>query len=149
MSTPPVDVAAIRAALAKATPGPWESDRTFWKIGSKYPGMDHFWHDILAVSARPIGRFDDSLPNGTADAELIVLLRNNAEALLDALERAQAASEGLDMLVAQAERRGATDAWSKGLVSGIGFATRMQRDPETWEPVNPYRDAIETGSTDL
>lgn len=30
-------------------------------------------------------------------------------------------------------------AWNRGLVSGIGYATRVQNDIDTWEPVNPYR----------
>lgn len=30
-------------------------------------------------------------------------------------------------------------AWNKGLVSGIGFAVRLQNDHDTWEPTDPYR----------
>jgi hypothetical protein len=93
--TGPVDVVAIKAALAKAKPGPWRA-QVYADAG-----------DVFSIWSAEFTSFsvaDDVL---SADADLIVLLRNNAEALLDELERAQAASEGVDMLVAQAERRGA------------------------------------------
>ena len=32
------------------------------------------------------------------------------------------------------------DIWSKGLVKGIAYAMRVQNDPDTWEPENPYED---------
>lgn len=81
-----VDVAAIRAALAKATPGPWEWTR-------EYEGTEY--EQIIGLSGaadedvvRGIWVYDGIPPLGVepADADLIVLLRNNIEALLDALE---------------------------------------------------------------
>ncbi len=89
-----VDAAAIREACKRASQGEWEANGPL----------------IFVANGRVLaGDFTDDVGyyQGAADAELIVLLRNNAEALLDELERAQAASEGVDMLVAQAERRGA------------------------------------------
>jgi hypothetical protein len=63
--TGPVDVAAIRAALEKATAGPWGSD----PYGGVTVGQSD-WRVIGELDCPP-------------DAALIVLLRNNAEALLD------------------------------------------------------------------
>lgn len=85
-----VDVAAIRAALKGATPAPWRADARFDYIDDA--AGERVAYDIVS------------------DAELVALLRNNIEALLAELERAQAASEGVDMLIAQAERRGAAEA---------------------------------------
>lgn len=79
-----VDVAAIRAALDKATPGPWATAG---------------WHDKTIITERwslertapkDRGPFMAAGTTSAADAELIVLLRNNAEALLDALTEAEA-----------------------------------------------------------
>jgi hypothetical protein len=62
---------------------------------------------------------------------------------LDALERAQAASEGVDMLVAQAERRGAVKALQsasrKGRMSGDLF-------PRHCHWLDERADAIENGA---
>ena len=30
-------------------------------------------------------------------------------------------------------------AWSFGLAEGIGYAVRIQNNPDTWGPTNPYR----------
>jgi hypothetical protein len=71
------DLAAIRAALAAATPGPWDiEDETF--------GHSDAWIGQMYVGMEGVNR-----TQAARDAELIVLLRNNAEALLDELTTAR------------------------------------------------------------
>jgi hypothetical protein len=83
-----VDVAAIRAALSKATPGPWKADVAVRGDCVVWGPNGQF---LLNVQAEPhwLPAADGSERNPAfdvdrGDAELIVLLRNNAEALLDA-----------------------------------------------------------------
>ena len=113
-----VDVAVIREALKTATRGPWRWDQVghipelTGRDGE--PGVYEYDTEVLMFEHdHGCGCRRDCMAEVTlapADADLIVLLRNNTEALLDELERAQAASEGVDMLLAQAERRGAVNA---------------------------------------
>ena len=160
----PLDVTAIRAALVKATPAIW------WHTGN---GED--W----AVFGPP-GLIAVTNDQTDADAELIVLLRNNAEALLDAaevaqvfreqwedaldgqaltrdaahealaekqaeLERAQAASEGVDMLVAQAERRGAVKALRAAAEDVMDNANDFY-GPSARQLIEDRANAIENGA---
>jgi hypothetical protein len=77
VSAPAVDVAAIRAALSNATPGPWQREgESDWASNG-----GELWFGEAGTRA---------------DAELIVLLRNNAEALLDEVERRRARPVDLD-----------------------------------------------------
>jgi hypothetical protein len=75
--TEPVDLPALRSALARATPGPWNPR------GIAGP---------------------DEYPNGIADAELIVLLRNNADALLDAVEQCRKYEQGFFLNIPKVSR---------------------------------------------
>jgi hypothetical protein len=85
--TETVDVAAIRAALAKAAPGPWE-----WRGVNGHPEFPSA-ESLCGPTADVLyGEWHNDNTAGLAivnmaDAELIVLLRNNAEALLDEIER--------------------------------------------------------------
>ncbi len=81
----PTPLAALREALAKATPGPWE-------IVQSNEGTGDWWLDIwggsgsvaqLALDARP-DRWPP--PRMLDDARLICLLRNHADALLAVVE---------------------------------------------------------------
>ncbi len=162
-----VDVAAIREALKGATPGPWgrvdPDDRVIFALNGDAWPVD-------------LGDDDGGCAN-PSDAELIVLLRNNAEALLDiadhvdgldclanrivdqrdralealavqksALERAQAASEGVDMLVAQAERRGAVRALRGAAMTWSGAKTGVHLVDATMRFLLEEADAAEDGA---
>jgi hypothetical protein len=86
-----VDVAAIRKALGKATPGPWsaadehgdwEESKPAWCV-SRMTESGEYVTDVAYIPqdhAIPEGQ---PCPQEQADAELIALLRNNAEALLN------------------------------------------------------------------
>lgn len=55
------------------------------------------------------------------------------------VERLRAAAEGVDMLVAKAERRGAVKAWDEGYRSGFSRAMRRMSDEPNVQPAtNPY-----------
>ncbi len=160
-----VDVAAIREALKGATPGPWgrvdPDDRVIFALNGDAWPVD-------------LGDDDGGCAN-PSDAELIVLLRNNAEALLDALERAQAkarecfqmdhegareevrhlaaelgraqaAVEGVDMLVAQAERRGAVRALRGAAMTWSGAKTGVHLVDATMRFLLEEADAAEDGA---
>jgi hypothetical protein len=64
--------------------------------------------------------------------------------LAEALDRAQAAAEGVDMLVAQAERRGAVKAlrWFEGKTDGLNHALLGT----TWIETRDRANAIESGA---
>lgn len=70
------DIAKLRELLAKATPGPWAH-----QSGHIMPLVNSFdWICNCQISNQP---------NWQYNAALIVALRNNAEVLLDAAERAE------------------------------------------------------------
>ena len=76
----------LRALTAAATPGPWET-RTdadgFADIGALDAVSDEDWGTLV------VGR-DPEWGTDTADAELIVWLRNHADALADLIAAARA-----------------------------------------------------------
>lgn len=69
-------LAELRAALAKATPPPWTMDDDAEEYGN---------HRVSGGGDSVI--YDEGCENTHANHGLIVLLRNNAQALLDLAER--------------------------------------------------------------
>lgn len=78
----PDDLAKIRDALAKATPGPWK----LWGMTVMTDRSGTGTVDYAETIANTI---DPDRGLRTFNADLICLLRNNAEGLLDRLERAE------------------------------------------------------------
>lgn len=83
-----IDLSEIRRVLAQATPGPWAA--------TYGPGEDAMvWADD--TDAEPLAVFAGYTADayGQADAELVVLLRNQAQALCDELEAARVEIQNL------------------------------------------------------
>jgi hypothetical protein len=95
MVSEPLDVAAIRAALVKATPSNWQVIDEH-SLGAEIYSLGDDKGHWLGIDL------------DAADAELIVLLRNNAGALLDIAEHVGVLDRLADRVVAQ--RDGALEA---------------------------------------
>lgn len=94
--TPPVpDVSEGRRLLTEATEGPWQVDlrdriATSWERTADVDGVT--WIDRPFVASTDSGMEDvPDAEQDAANASLIVWLRNNAPALLDAAEAVQRA----------------------------------------------------------
>jgi hypothetical protein len=89
------DFTHIRELLAKATPGPWE-----WRTDQFQPHVEHQWTISPGVLAAD---YSNGTPGGDeidrANAALITALRNNAEAMLDRIEKLEAVAEAARICV--------------------------------------------------
>ena len=84
----PVDVAALRAKLDAATPGPWSA--RLGRLGDGSPRSEECQIANALVGALIVTQ--DGSDEGRANVDLIVALRNAAPALLDEVERLRAAA---------------------------------------------------------
>lgn len=89
---------AIERLLAKATPAPWGietpiDDDNPWIVEADKPSYD--WRCLAMVT-----KADDDInvTEGSANADLLIALRNNAQALLAAARRALELEEALEWM---------------------------------------------------
>jgi hypothetical protein len=112
----PEERAALRVLAEAATPGPWEVERYWWKLGSSRGMPDSWWLGIEARGA-VCGTVAQALEDdeAKADAAFIAAARTAVPALLDALDEAERERdehwatlgtyiEGWGPLLARAER---------------------------------------------
>jgi len=97
-----IDIERIRGLLEKATPGPWE-----WRDDQLTPPWEPFRKQWSIAPGVLIAEGKDGTPGGDeidrTNAELIVTLRNSAQALLAQAERVAVLEEALRPFAEYAE----------------------------------------------
>jgi hypothetical protein len=98
--TAPLDLAALRSLVERATPGPWEIDDERSRYGEKYPNGDPIddndIHGIHGPGGVAIVKTDCGVyPPDRPDAEFIAASRTAVPALLDMVEALKAEAERL------------------------------------------------------
>jgi hypothetical protein len=101
--TAPLDLAALRSLVERATPGPWEIDDERSRYGEKYPNGDPIddndIHGIHGPGGVAIVKTDCGVyPPDRPDAEFIAASRTAVPALLDMVEALKAEVERLRKL---------------------------------------------------
>ena len=115
---PEIDVDALRVVAEGATPGPWEVDRFFWKIGSTRGMPDEFWVSVEAagsVIACMPEEAPASEPNAAHIAEFdpptVLALLDRLQAAEGAVERVRALAATWDGDGVGGDRYCAAEAW--------------------------------------
>ncbi len=109
MTDTPLDLAALKEAVAKMTAGPWSLDRAKWLVAPT--DTLHQTRAIADMHSRT-----DNL-SAAADAKAIVLLRNSAEQLIALACRTQ-----------DAEAAATREARNQGIALGYANKMKAERD---------------------
>lgn len=141
------DVAALRVALAKATPGPWRAGVDWAAIGSGPDSVVHGYMDTTCDSCGERMTGDAAVALSAEDAELIVLLRNNAEALLDALANERTKIERVAR-AAEVYASAGLHSVASDFRAAIGFENRTTGAAEAQQTAGGAEKSQEVTTTD-
>ena len=114
-------IEALKALLAKATPGPWEIECPIDDDAPRFVEAGKQSYEMRCLGEITRASDDINAPEGSANVDLLLALRNNADALCDLALEALELREALEWMASEQCELGCTPR-------GIYVLSCMQQD---------------------